>query len=576
MATWNLEDLYKFEDTDKLLAELKKKVDQFKKNRDKLSPSLSAEEFMNILKEKEKISEYIGRLIGYAELWLSEKTSDPIRTAHVARVSEICTDMGNEVMFFNLWFKDLDDKQAQKYIDGSGKYRYVLDRMLAFKDHTLKEKEEQIIALKDLSAGEALTKLYDIITSRFRFEWEGKQLSQEEINQYKQSPIRKERKASYDKVMGKYGEEEEVLGDIYANIVSDWRNENIKLRSFKSPISVRNLGNDIPDKAVDAMLSVIKKNIKLFQEYFELKKKVCKLKNMDRYDLYAPYSAEVREYPYDKSKKIVLDTYKQFDEKAYVLAKKIFDDNHVHSDLQHGKRSGAFCFTVLKDITPYILLNHVNKLNDMFTMMHEFGHGIHGLSAADQTQYTFHSAIPLAETASIFGEMLLAQRLLKESKDAEEKKAILVKLLDGQYASIARQAYFVLFENEAHKKIAEGATIHDLNDVYLNNLKEQFGDVIPVDKVFQHEWKYIPHIFHTPFYCYGYAFGNLLVLALYKMYEKQGKDFVPKYMKILSYGGSEAPAKVLQEVGIDITKESFWQQGFDIIKEEIEELRKLA
>ncbi|MBW3019589.1 M3 family oligoendopeptidase [Candidatus Woesearchaeota archaeon] len=576
MATWNLNDVYRFEDTEKLISELKKSVDKFKSNREKLSPKLSVDEFMEILKEKEKISEYIGRLLGFAELWLSENTSDPKRTAHYARISEICTDAGNDTLFFNLWFRDLNDKDADKFIKGSGKYHYVLDRIRAFKDHTLKEKEEQIIALKDLSAGEALTKLYDIIANRFRFEWDGKLISQEEINQYKQSPVRKERVDAYEKVLGKYGEEEAVLGDIYIDIANDWRNENIKIRKFKSPISVRNLGNDIPDKAVDAMLNVIRKNIKLFQEYFELKKKVCNLPKMDRYDLSAPYSVKTKDYPYDEAKKIVLETYNQFSPKAYELAKKIFDEDHVHSDIQPNKKSGAFCFTVLKNITPYILLNHVNKLNDLFTMMHEFGHGIHGLSATEQTQYTFHSAIPLAETASIFGEMLLAQRLLKESKDAEEKKAVLVKLLDGQYASIARQGYFVLFEIDAHNKIAEGATIHDLNDIYLANLKEQFGDVVPVGDFFQHEWKYIPHIYHTPFYCYGYAFGNLLVLALYRMYEEQGDEFITKYMKILAYGGSESPAKILEEVGIDITKESFWQQGFDIIKTEIEELRRLA
>ncbi|HDD70688.1 MAG TPA: oligoendopeptidase F, partial [Candidatus Woesearchaeota archaeon] len=149
------------------------------------------------------------------------------------------------------------------------------------------------------------------------------------------------------------------------------------------------------------------------------------------------------------------------------------------------------------------------------------------------------------------------------------------RMLDSQYASITRQGYFVIFEKEAHKRIAEGATVEDLNKLYLENLKEQFGNM-KIDEIFQHEWKYIPHIYHTPFYCYAYSFGNLLVLALYRMYEEQGKDFIPKYLKILSYGGSESPEKILKEIGIDINKEEFWEKGFDIIREEIEKLKKLT
>lgn len=207
-------------------------------------------------------------------------------------------------------------------------------------------------------------------------------------------------------------------------------------------------------------------------------------------------------------------------------------------------------------------------------MMHEFGHGIHSLAAHNQTNFTFHSALPMAETASIFGEMLLAQRLLKEgSKD--DKIAVLVRLLDNQYASIVRQAYFVLFEIAAHEAVQKGATVPELNTIYLNNLKDQFGRIKIAD-VFQHEWKYIPHIYHTPFYCYAYAFGNLLTLALYRMYEKEGKAFVPKYLKLLSYGGSKAPGDMLKELSVNIESESFWQQGFDLIEEELDELKKLV
>ncbi len=575
MVTWNLNTIYSFQDTEKLISELKTLIEEFKNVRQKLTPTLLPKEFMNILKKKEVIAELLAKLNGYAGLWLAENTADSQRNTHESKISELSADASNTLLFFDLWFKTLDDKQAEKYIRESGPYQYYLRQIRAFKQYTLSEKEEQAINLKDLTGAQAFSKMYDIVTNKFLFDWHGKKLTLEEINQYKQSPKRAHRKTCYDKVLGKYGQEQEVLGEVYKNIVNDWKNENIKIRKFTSPIAVRNLSNDIPDTAIEALLNVIKKNKTLFQEYFCIKAKLCKLKNKDRYDLYAPYSATEKTYTYETAKQITLDTYKQFDERAYQLAKKIFDENHVHSDIQQGKQSGAFCATISNNITPFVLLNYIGKLNDVFTMMHEFGHGIHGLAAQHQTPFTFHSALPLAETASIFGELLLTKRFLKEATP-QEKIAALIRELDGQYASIIRQAYFILFEKEAHEKIAQSITIEELNKLYLENLKEQFGNSMTVPEVFQHEWKYIPHIYHTPFYCYAYAFGNLLVLALYNMYEKEGKTFVPKYMKILSYGGSEAPVTILKEVGIDITQETFWQQGFDAIKHELEELKKLT
>ncbi len=572
MVIWNLTNIYKIKDKNKLISELKLKVKKFMNYRKKLSPKLTTKEFLNILKEKEQIMEICSKLIAYSELKLTENTADSKANAEEAKMAELCTDLGNETMFFSLWFKNIPEKQAKKYIQASGKYHYLLQRMRDLRKFILNENEEKIINIKDLTGTEACSRFYNIITNKFIFEFKNKEMTQEEINQYKQSPKRTDRKTSYDLVFKKYKDNQEILGEIYKSTANDWKNEYIKLRKYDSPISVRNKGNNIPDKAVEVLLNVIKKNMKIFQEYFKLKAKICRIKNFDRYDLYIPYEKTQKKYDYEKSKKIVLETYKQFSEKAYVFAKKIFDEEHIHSNIQKNKKSGAFCYSILNYITPYVLLNHVGKINDLFTMMHEIGHGIHSLSAKEQTQFTFQSSLPLAETASIFGENLLARRLLKEA-DNKEKISILTKMLDGQYASIARQAYFVMFEIKAHDMIAKGATIDELNKEYLRNLKEQFGK-IKVDEIFQHEWKYIPHIYHSPFYCYAYSFGNLLVLALYRMYEEQGKKFVPKYLKILSYGGSESPQKILSEIGIDITKESFWQKGFDIIKEEIAELKK--
>lgn len=571
---WNLEDIYNFKDTEKLIEEVKKLTEDFKKHRETLSDDISAEDFMKIIKEKEALSEVSLKLGAYAGLKLTENTADPKSIAHETKIDEVLTDLGNEMLFFSLWFKDLDDKKADELIKASGKYHYTLENIRQFKPYTLKEKEEQIINLKDLTGGSAMVRMYDLVTNRFRFDWDNKKVPQEEVTQHYKDPKREVRKKAYDIILSRYKDEEEVLGEIYRTIVNDVKNESIKLRKFKSPISTRNLGNDLPDEAVDALLKTVRKNIGLFQEYFKLKAKVIGLTDMDRYDLYAPFSKDAKEFSYEDSKKIVLDAYKEFNDQAFDMAKKIFDEEHVFSDMTENKQSGAFCWTVSNKTTPYILLNHMNKRKDVFTMAHEFGHGIHGLAAQNRTIFDFHSCLPLAETASTFGEMLLQSKFLKDATD-EEKIDLIMNDLDNLYGTVVRQAYFTIFEKDAHALIANNGTVHDLNELYMKNLEEQYGDVVKIPEVFQHEWKYIPHFYHTPFYCYAYAFGNLLVLSLYDMYKKEGKEFIPKYFKILGYGGSESPQTILSEVGVDITKEEFWQKGFDLIKEELDELKGL-
>ncbi|MFH1173841.1 MAG: M3 family oligoendopeptidase [archaeon] len=571
MVVWKLEDIYPFEKTNELVAEVQTLTEKFTQYREQL-PTLSPDQFMAVLQEKETLLEKLTWLEGYAGLWLTENTSDAVRLAHSSTIEDISADISNKLLFFNLWFKELPDDKVQEYIAISGKYHYVLETARRFRKYTLSEKEETILNLKGITSNN-FSKLYDLITNRFRFRWEGKLEPQEKITSHWTSPSRALRKRSYQLVMKEYAQEEDVLGELYKSIVTDEKNEQLKIRKYDSPLSARNLDNDLPDAAVQALLNVVRKNRTVFQDYFKIKAKLCGIKKMDRYDLYAPFSTEERTYDFEQSKRLVLDTFKAFDADIYAAAQRIFDEQHVHADFTENKQSGAFCWTVTQNITPYVLLNHTGKLRDVTTMAHELGHGVHSLFAKDQTLYTFHSCLPLAETASIFAEMLLSKELMKTATK-EEKISLLMGRLNDQYASITRQAYFTLFEQQAHDMIAKGCTLHDLNHVYLETLREQFGDALSVPDLFQHEWKYVSHIYHTPFYCYAYAFGNLLVLSLYNMYEQEGKSFIPKYKKLLSYGGSASPQKMLGELGIDITQEAFWQRGFDLIKESVVSLER--
>ncbi len=578
---WNLKDLlasHSGPEFENIISDLNSKVNAFEKKRSKLNNNISESEFNLMLKELEEINLIESRLSAYGELWFSQDTTNQEAKSYLSRIDALLADVSNKILFFSLWFKNIDDSLAEKLIKDSGKNHYFLEHMRKLKAHSLQEKEEQIINLKDITGIEAFNKLYDIITSSFVFplkvNGQRKKLGVSELITHAKGSNEKLREESYKALWKVYKKNKDVLGEIYFNVVRDWNNECLKLRNYSSPINVRNKSNDLPDEAINTMLETCRQNRHLFQEYFELKAKALGLKKMSRYHIYAPLEKDDSKISFEDASKIVLENFNQFSPQIGALAKKVFDTNHIHWALGKNKRAGAYCMGISPKDTPYVLLNYTQTSDDVITMAHELGHAVHDLLVSDRTIFTFHPPLPLAETASVFGELIVTSALLKKENSPKLKKHLIAGKLDDIYATVIRQTYFILFEKIAHEMIPKNATINEISKEYKKQLKEQFGK-IKVPKDFENEWIYIPHIFHTPFYCYAYAFGNLLTLSLYKMYLEEGKSFVPKYIKFLSYGGSESPQKILQELGINITQKEFWQKGFDVIKEMLDEFKKL-
>ncbi len=579
MAGWRKEDLLLgigSKEYIKLLEELEKNIKFIEGYNQKLKPNIPIDDFMKIIRSDEKIAEISSRIGNYAYLWFSEDTSNQKAKSFMSSSDELLTKNANRIIFFSLWFKKLDDANAERIINGvPDEYKYFLEAIRKTRKYTLSEAEEKIINIKDINGTDALHKIYEVTTNNFSFNLkEKKNLTREQLTSYVKDKNPKIREAAYKELYRIYSEHADTLSDIYKYRILDWKSENLELRKFKTSISVRNIANDVSDRAVETILNVCRKNRILFQEYFRLKSKMCRIKNMQRYDIYAPYGIN-KKYSYEESKKLVFDAYKNYSPEMLRLARKVVDEQHVSYEIKKGKIGGAYALGPGPGYTPYVLLNHNEELRDVFTMAHELGHAVHYLLSYDHSILTCHAPLVLAETASVFGEMLLFDSLMKKIKNKEIKKSLLINKLDDTYATICRQAYFVIFEIEAHELIANGAGMEELNKAYLENLKEQFGNSLKVNDEFKYEWLSIPHIYDRPFYCYSYAFGNLLVLALYEKYKKEGKPFVEKYLKILRYGGSENPSKILKEVGIDIESEKFWQSGFDLVKEMVEELKSL-
>jgi oligoendopeptidase F len=291
--------------------------------------------------------------------------------------------------------------------------------------------------------------------------------------------------------------------------------------------------------------------------------------------VYAPVVKSEKKYEHTEAVGMVLEAFEDFHPRIATLAKRVLDEKHLDSEVRKGKMGGAFCASVQPGLTPWVLTNYQSRAYDVATLAHELGHAIHAMLAEDHTQFTFHSSLPLAETASTFGEMLLVDLLLEGETDEDVRRDLLFRQVDDAYATIMRQIYFALFERQAHEMTNEGATVDDLSKAYMENLKEQFGDSVELSDEFRWEWVSIPHIYGTPFYVYAYSFGQLLVFSLYQQYQVEGEAFKPRLMKILSAGGSDAPARILTEAGIDISKAEFWQGGYDVIANLLEQLEAM-
>ena len=587
LSGWDLAELLA-EPTDAIvsaqLADIEEEVGTFEGLRPRLEQeSLTPDEVHLAVGRYESIIRKSWSLAYYGHLWFSADTQSTAAMTFQNRVQQALTGIQNRLLFFELWWKGLDDETANRLLppaETDADFRFFLEDLRRTRPFTLDEKSEQIINLKDADGMSALMTIYAMLTNRLEFkltvEGEEQTLTRDALMGYVHSPDPDLRAAAYQELYRVYEGEAKVLAQIYNNRVRDWYNEQVELRGYASPITVRNVANDVPDAAVDALLDVARRNAPIFHRYFRLKAKWLGVEKLRRYDIYAPLAVSDRKVSYDTAADLVLDTFQRFDPQVAGLARRVFDENHIDSEVRKGKRGGAFCATVRPELTPYVLLNYTGKVRDVATLAHELGHALHSLLAADHSMLTQHPSLPLAETASVFAEMLLTERMLAEESSPLVRRELLAASVDDMYATVMRQAFFVLFEKAAHAAILDNASPEQLYELYMDNLREQFGDSVEIGPEFQYEWVSIPHIYNTPFYCYAYSFGQLLVLALYRRYQQEGDAFKPGYLKLLAYGGSAHPEQILQEAGVDMTDPDFWQGGFDVITGLIDELESLS
>ena len=583
LERWSLDDLSPGLESDEY-RDARQAIDQtlqaFEGQRARLTDDLTPQGLFEILQAFDGLQRQVSRYVGFAYLRFAEDTQDPAAQTMRGRADQLGAEVGNRTLFFTLWWKALSEATAEALLTGAGDYRQWLLNLRREAPFTLSEPEERVINLKDVTGRRAIVALYESLTNRYTFrlkvDGQGLELTRGEAETYRYDPRPEVRAASYQEILRVYAADERVLGQLYQSLVRDWRNENLELRRFASPIAVRNLGNDLPDDIVETLLDVCREKAAIFQRFFRLKAHWLGVDRLRRYDIYAPIGEAHATFALEAAVGEVLGAFDAFEPQVAHLAQKVLDQRHYDGEVRRGKQSGAFCATIEPGLTPWVLQSYQGRPRDIATLAHELGHAVHSLLASGHSALTQDATLPLAETASTFGEMLLIDRLLASDPEPEVRQALLFRQMDDNYATVMRQAYFAVFEKQAHQRVHDGAQVEALSDLYLETLREQFGESVELSDDFRAEWLAIPHFYHTPFYVYAYAFGQLLVLALYQQYRDQGPGFIPRYLEILRAGGSDSPISVLEKAGIDVRAREFWEKGFGVLEKALEELEQLG
>ncbi len=587
-AKWNLEDLYRgISDVriEKDFESISSRAEAFeKKYRGEIkSPSLTPSKLLRAVGELEGLSEEIAKVLSFAYLLFASDTRDRKIGAFKAAAQQRATEINKRFIFFYVEWVAVPKKRAKKLLDHPklSKYRHFLKRERQYVDHTLSEPEEKIVQEKSNTGNKAFSRLFDEVVNNieFRVRISGKteKLSQTRTLSLLYDPDRKKRKAAWAGLTEGLKINSRVLTYIFNTLVNDHSIDD-RLRNYEHPMAARHMSNEISHGAVDALLQSCERNFELVRRYYRLKRKLLGYRKFYDYDRYCPLSSEKKQVPWSEARKIVLESFGEFSSEMRETASLFFEKNWIDAELKDGKRGGAFSHGTVPEVHPYVFMNYTGKPRDVMILAHELGHGVHQYLSRRQGYFQAHTPLTTAETASVFAEMLVFHKLKEAEKKEEGKLVLVAEKLEDIMATVFRQAVLTRFEQALHRERRKEGELSTerVNELWIEANGEMFADSVTLTDNYSYWWLYIPHFIHSPFYCYAYSFGELLTLALYKMFLERGRSFVPDYMKLLRSGGSRSPEELLRVFGVDINDPNFWQSGFDIIEAMVEEVESLS
>ncbi len=561
------------------------RADKFeKKYRGKIkSPSLTANKLLGAVKELERLSEGIGKILSFAYLLFAADTRNPETGAFRSSMQQKATEVQRKLIFFYVEWVSVPKKRAKKLVGHpklSG-YRHFLEQERQYRDHTLSEPEEKILQEKSNTGQKAFSRLFDEVVNniQFRVRLSGKveKLNQSRTLSLLYDPDRKKRRAAWSGLTRGLKENSHVLTYIFNTLVND-HSINDRLRSYEDPMSARHLSNEISHGAVNTLLESCEQNFGFVSRYYSLKRELLGYRRFYDYDRYAPLGSEREQVPWEKAKEIVLSSFGEFSSEMKKTASLFFEKSWIDAELRDGKRGGAFSHGTVPSVHPYVFTNYTGKPRDVMILAHELGHGVHQYLSRRQGYLQAHTPLTTAETASVFAEMLVFHRLKEEETRSEGRLILVAEKLEDIMATVFRQAVLTRFEQSLHSERRDKGELATprINELWIEANRQMFGDSVTLTENYSYWWLYIPHFIHSPFYCYAYSFGELLTLALYGMFLERGKSFVPDYMGLLRSGGSASPAELLRGVGVDINDPDFWQSGLNVIGAMVDEVEELA
>lgn len=544
---------------------------------------VTALELKKFLVEEERVTSAAGRIAEFAELVLTTDNLDEKAKSAVMKAQELGSDISNQLVFFPIELGEMDEAVfsrlvASKELDN---YRHHLLFVRRQRQHLLSEKEEMLISKRDLTGKLAIQRIYQELTSSFKYTLtvgeERKVMNGEQVRSLRESPDPRLRARAMKAYFDKYADNSLVITNAYDTLLKDHQIE-CELRHIDEPMGMRNLENELDADIVNTLSDVTRDNADIVARYYTLKARLLGSKKLTLADIYAPISSKPRRYTWNDAKTIVLDAYAKFDKRAHDIIEEFFDKNWIDARTLPNKTGGAFCTFNLPGAHPWVMLNFTGTSRDVETMAHELGHGMHGVLSARQTALNRDPILPLAEVASVFGEMLVTDYLLGRMKDSEEKIALYCSKLESAFATTFRQNMFHRFEVRTHALIPDHQLSTDeLRSIYHEELQGMFGDSVAIPPHYDMEWAIVHHIFMWPFYVYAYNFAQLVVLSLYQKYLEEGEKFKPVYYRILETGSAMTPSEILGLAGIDPRDKAFWQKGFDFMRARwLEPLEKLV
>jgi oligoendopeptidase F len=543
---------------------------------------LSAQELLEALRAYEALDELLVKPQLYAHLLFAADSENDENKRLSQKSAEFGNLMGRELLFFDLEIIQMeDDKFTTLLGDGLlAPYRHFLEALRKFRPHTLSEREESLLSQKGLTGVQAFCRLFDEVSAslRYRLEIDGeeRELTGEELLALLHHPDASLRERAFSTFLKRHQEHEILFSAVFNNVALD-HSQEMELRAYSHPMEPTNLGNEIPTPVVESLMQVSEKNYPLAQEYFKMKAKLLGMERLKNCDVYAPLNDSGRKYSFEEARAMVVEAYGGFSTELAQMADSFFTERRVDVLPRPGKSGGAFCMGMTPSLPPYLLLNFTGNLRDVSTIAHEVGHGIHYLLAQGQTMLNYHPPLPLAETASVFGEMLLTRHLLQNETDRDLKRSLLCAKIEDIIATTFRQNVLTRFEERMHLERKNGLlTSSQLCDIWWEENGRLYGDAVEMIEPYRFGWSYISHFIHARFYCYSYTCAELLVLSLYQLYLKERESFIPIYRGILADGGAKTPAETLAPAGIVLSDPAFWQNGYDLLNDLIQELKELV